>query len=190
MTQFFIDKVRGPLVLVWIVVANAYAGVAFLLTGSWRKLGLTQSGGPEPFWLQTTPLFTEAQAKSAFAHVRAAEAEGLALLNYLLDGVFIILLTCALAALIGYGVRRMGLAAGPARNLVYVALVFGAADMLETGGLAVAMVAGGDGGGLLMRVVSVATAVKFAGMFASLATGLGLTIAGHARGLLGGAKPA
>ena len=168
MVRLFTERVAGAWTAAWAVAPIAVYLLGFELTGLWAALGAAQSGVPgEAFWLQATSGFTPEQARAAIMNVRLAGAEETALTAYAVDAAFMLASFMAAGALIGFGLRRLGLGGGPVALVLIAPVIFLAADAVETALLAVALVFDLESSDALMKAAGLATTAKFPAFAAS-----------------------
>lgn len=132
MIGFFAERVRGPWVLALVIVAYAFGFFALNVLPQWNILTDAQ-GGSE---IQARAFVSAAEVRAALAQIDAAGARDAALQFYAIDVPNFLLLGAAGAALVGFGLRRFGVAPSPARFLIAVPLFAAFADAMENASLA------------------------------------------------------
>lgn len=141
MIGFFLQRVRGPWVLIAAIVAYAYGFWALNIAPQWNAISAAQGGVD----IQARQFVSPAQVAAALAQIDRAGLRATALQFYALDFPNFTLLGMGGAALMAFGVRRLGLAATPARWLIALPLLAAAADAVETASLALCYLIGPAG---------------------------------------------
>jgi len=122
--------------------------------------------------LPISPYFTPEQAQAAFVNLRIAGGEAAALQIYGLDLIYIVLSAVGAAALIGFGLRRLGWSHSLTGVLFLVPAAFFLADMTETIILFITVATGADGSSPLLLTAGVATGIKIPAFIAANLLGL------------------
>ena len=169
---YLIERTRGWRVLALVAAPVVWFQAALLLSGVYAGYVSAQGGPP----LEETPFFDEATARERLGAIVDAGAQGLAYAFYGLDLVNAVLLAAAFAALIAFGLRRLGRDRGPARLLLLAPAGLLVAEVGEN--LLMALALNGMAG--LGAAAGIATGVKFV-LFALSAV---LALAGLAAGIL------
>jgi len=176
MIDFFIERVRGIWVAILTVASVAYGWVILDVAPMWKHLVADQNGTE----LQATWFYGAAHVAKVFGGFDAALRAD-ALNFYAVDVVNAVLFGASVAALIGFGIRRLDASRTFLRWVVALPLISGASDLFENATLAAALVISPSQPSIFGTLAGISTSVKLTTGHLSIALMLALVAAGLTR---------